>query len=193
VYLPLTRGGEATCGREHEVGGHGSRSVALARLRCFRHSSARPARYCMGRNGKEEQPYIQSSLVWGEAEVEAPIPEETELENCLVLSRPVYKTTKREKGENEQHWVVRVHAQPTMFQPEMDAVFLATATNEQAMVAHKHGLKPGDRTRIRGVLSPQAVPLNNGQAIQQISVTDLHVLSRTQRVSTTVFEQRQRR
>ncbi len=51
-----------------------------------------------------------------------------------------------------------------MFQPEMDALSFAIAD------------------------SAQAIPLNNGQTIQQISVTDLYVLSRTQRVSTTVFE-----
>jgi hypothetical protein len=160
----------------------------------FGYSSAAPARYSMGRNGKEEiHSYIQPSLVGSELGAEAAPVEETELENCLVLSRPVYNATKRKKGETEQHWVVRVHAQPTMFQPEIDTVFLATATNELAIAAHKHGLKPGDRACIRGVLSSQAVLLNNGTAIQQISVTDLRVLSRTQRVSTTVFEQQQRR
>lgn len=145
----------------------------------------------MAQNGKEEtSPYIQPSLVGAEMGAEAEPSEETELEKCLVLSRPVYKPATKKRQE---HWVVRVHAQPTMFQPETDAVFLATAESSQSVALNKQSLRPGDRTRIRGVLGPQAVLLNNGQAIQQISVTDLHVLNRTQWVSTTVFEQRQRR
>ncbi len=88
---------------------------------------------------------------------------------------------------------MRVHAQPTMFQPEMDALYFASADSAQAVTLNKQQLLPGDRARIRGVRSPQAVPLSNGQTIHMISVTDLHVLSRTRLVSTTVFEQRQRR
>ena len=145
----------------------------------------------MAHNGKEETlPYIQPSLVGAEIGAEAAPMEETELENCLVLSRPVYQPATKKRPE---HWIVRVHAQPTMFQSEMDAVFLATADSSQAVALNKQSLRPGDRACIRGVLNSQTVLLNNGTAIQQISVTDLRVLSRTQRVSTTVFEQQQRR
>ena len=94
----------------------------------------------MAHNGKEEtHQYIQPSLVGAELDAEAAPVEETELENCLVLNRPVYKPATKKRPE---HWIVRVHAQPTMFQPEMDTVFLATATNEQAVAVHKQGLKP---------------------------------------------------
>ncbi len=103
----------------------------------------------MGRNGKEETPpYIQPPLVGSEIGAETEPVEETELENCLVLSRPVYQPA---TNKRQEHWVVRVHAQPMMFQPEMDTVFLATADSSQAVTLSKQSLRPGDWTRIRGV------------------------------------------
>ena len=140
-----------------------------------------------GRNGKEEpRPYIQATLVGGESGADAEPAQETELENCLVLSRPLYKPATKKQAEQ---WAVRVHAQPTMFQPETDTLFLATAESAQAVAFNKEKLRPGDRAHIRGVPGPTVVSLRNGSEIRSISVTALHVLSRTQRVSTTVFEQ----
>src|SRR5947209_9743472 len=48
----------------------------------------------MGRNGKEDAHYSQPTL----AVLEAPQAEETELDNCLVLSRPEYKDTGKKRS-----------------------------------------------------------------------------------------------
>ena len=56
-----------------------------------------------GRNGKENE-YTQATL----AGLEAPVVEETELANCLVLLRPEYTDI-----GNKQAWTCAVHAQPS--------------------------------------------------------------------------------
>src|SRR5450755_3796724 len=61
-----------------------------------------------GRNGRENG-FIQPGL----AGLEAEQPEETELANCLVLSRPEYKDAGR-----KQEWSCSLHAQPSIFQPD---------------------------------------------------------------------------
>jgi hypothetical protein len=54
----------------------------------------------MAHNGKEEtHPYIQSTLVGAEIGAEAEPMEETELENCLVLSRPQYKPATKKRPQ----------------------------------------------------------------------------------------------
>src|SRR2546430_13228975 len=57
-----------------------------------------------GRNETEQNSYTQPLLDG----LEAPKPEETELANCLVLSRPEYTDT-----GNKHEWVCAVHAQPS--------------------------------------------------------------------------------
>jgi hypothetical protein len=85
-----------------------------------------------GRNGKENG-FIQPLL----AGLEAEKPEETELDNCLVLSRPVYRDTGK-----KQEWTCVLHAQPSIFQPDMDTVFLVSATNDLAVMILE-SVKPG--------------------------------------------------
>jgi hypothetical protein len=67
----------------------------------------------MGRNSKEDSAYTQLTIVG----LEAPKPEETQLDNCLVLCRPEYKDTGK-----KQEWVCAIHAQPSIFQPDTDTV-----------------------------------------------------------------------
>src|SRR6266487_5898051 len=68
----------------------------------------------------------------------APPSEETELANCLVLSRPIYQDTGKKK-----EWTVTVHAQPSIFQPETDVELLASAHSEPATLSQRKSLKLG--------------------------------------------------
>ncbi len=117
----------------------------------------------MGRNGKEATHYTQQAMTG----LEAPQPEKTELDNCLVLSRPEYKDTGK-----KPEWACSVHAQPSIFQPETNAIFLAAASNEMAISARRKSLKPGDRVVLTGVVNSQTIVFPNGdtQTINRITL-----------------------
>jgi hypothetical protein len=139
----------------------------------------------MGRNGKEDSAYTQPTI----AGLEAPKPEEIELDNCLVLSRPAYKDTGK-----KQEWAYTIHAQPSIFQPDTDAVFLASAGNELAIIARRKSLKPGDRVMLTSIVNSQTIVFPNGetQAINRIALTKApHMMTVEKRISTTIFEQNQ--
>jgi hypothetical protein len=139
-----------------------------------------------GRNGKENG-FAQPSL----AGLEAEKPEETELDNCLVLEQPVYKQTARRK-----EWRCALRVLPSIFQPERDWHLLASATNELAVEARKKSLKPGDRTILRGVVTAEPVQLQSGETqiiYHMMLTTEPKVSSREKRVSTTVYEQQRKR
>ena len=139
-----------------------------------------------GRNGKENG-YSQPSLTWLEAEKS----EETELDNCLVLSRPVYKDT-----DKRQEWVCCLHAQPSIIQPDTDMEVTASASSEVAAQSQKKSLKPGDRVRLTGVLREDTVtfPTGETQTIHHIALTKApQMVAKEKRVSTTVYEQRKTR
>src|SRR5438067_10106989 len=95
-----------------------------------------------GKNGKENG-FIQPLL----AGLEAEKPEERELANCLVLALPVYKDTGKRR-----EWSCSLHAQPSIFQPDVDMELIASASNELAVLAQKKSLKPGDRVVLTGIL-----------------------------------------
>ena len=80
-----------------------------------------------GRNGKENG-LTQPAL----AGLEAEKPEEIELANCLVLALPVYKDTGKRR-----EWSCSLHAQPSIFQPDIDMELLASASNELATRSRK--------------------------------------------------------
>lgn len=113
----------------------------------------------MGRNGKEDSAYIQPIIVG----LVTPKPVETELDNCLVLSRPEYKGTGK-----KQEWACAIHAQPSIFQPDTNAVFLASACNELVISARQKSLKPGDRVVLTGIANTQTIVCPNGE-IQTIN------------------------
>ncbi len=136
-----------------------------------------------GRNETGRNGYRQPTLDG----LEAPEPEETELANCLVLSRPEYTDTGK-----KHEWVCTIHAQPSIFQPETDTVFLASASNELAVKARRKRLKPGDRVVLTGVTRTDSFLLSSGETrtIHRISLTLApQLFVKEKRISTTVFEQ----
>ncbi len=97
---------------------------------------------------------------------------------------------------NKQEWVCSIHAQPSLFQPGMDTVFLASATNELAVKARRKSLKPGDRVVLTGIATSQTIAFPGGetQTINHIALTQApQVMTKEKRISTTVFEQNQHR
>ena len=119
-----------------------------------------------------------------------PEPETIELANCLVLAPPRFTATEKHK-----QWSCDIHAQPSIFQPDIDAVYTATASNEFAVQARKKSLKPGDRAAVIGIVSTQIIEYANGktETMHTIVVKDIQVFAREKRVSTTVFEQQRKR
>jgi len=139
-----------------------------------------------GRNGKENG-LTQPSL----AGLEAEKPEETELANCLVLSRPEYKDTGK-----KQEWSCALHAQPSIFQPEIDMELIASAGSELATLSQRKSLKPGDRVVLTGILRVDTLTFSTGetQTINRLALTQApQMIVKEKRVSTTVYEQRKRR
>jgi hypothetical protein len=139
-----------------------------------------------GRNGKEED-FTQPIL----AGMEGLQPEETELDNCLVLSRPVYRDTGK-----KQEWTCVLHAQPSIFQPDTDMEVTVSAGNELATQSQRKSLKPGDRVILTGVMRVDTVTFPTGETKTIYSLTLTHapqMVAREKRVSTTVYEQRKTR
>ena len=138
-----------------------------------------------GRNGKEDG--LTQPLLAG---MEALKPEETELDNCLVLSRPVYKDTGK-----KQEWTCVLHAQPSIFQPDTDMELTASASKEIAVQSQRKSLKPGDRVVLIGVLRVDTVMFSTGeiQTFNHMALTQApQMVAREKRVSTTVYEQQRK-
>ena len=138
-----------------------------------------------GRNGKENG--LTQPLLSG---LEAAKPEETELANCLVLSRPEYKDTGK-----KQEWSCALHAQPSIFQPEIDMELIASASSELATLSQRKSLKPGDRVVLTGILRVDILPFPTGETkiINRLALTQApQMVVKEKRVSTTVYEQRKR-
>jgi hypothetical protein len=139
-----------------------------------------------GRNGKENG-LTQPAL----AGLEAEKPEERELANCLVLALPVYKDTGKRR-----EWSCSLHAQPSIFQPDLDMELIASATNELAVLARQKSLKPGDRVVLNGIMREDTLSFPGGetQTIHRLALTQApQMLLKEKRVSTTVYEQRKLR
>ena len=139
-----------------------------------------------GQNGKENG-LTQPSLTGLEAEK----PEETELANCLVLSRPEYKDTGK-----KQEWSCALHAQPSIFQPDIDMQLIAAASSELATLSQRKSLKPGDRVVLTGILRVDTLtfPTGESQTVNRLALTQApQMVVKEKRVSTTVYEQRKRR
>ena len=138
-----------------------------------------------GGNGKENG--LVQPLLTGIEDVK---PEETELDNCLVLSRPVYKDTGKKR-----EWECLVHAQPSIFQPDTDMEVTASAGNEIATISHRKSLKPGDRVMLTGVMRVDTVafPTGETQTIHHLALTRApQMVVKEKRVSTTVYEQQRK-
>ncbi len=138
-----------------------------------------------GRNGKENG-FIQPSL----AGLEAEKPQETDFDNCLVLSRPEYKDTGK-----KQEWTCSLHAQPSIFQPDTDMEVIASASNHLAILSQKKSLKPGDRVVLIGIMRVDtlAFPTGETQTIHRLLLTQApQMVVKEKRVSSTVFEQQRK-
>ena len=94
--------------------------------------------------------------------------DETLLYNCLVLEQPRYSD-----NGNKQEWLATIHAQPCIFQPEIDTVYFASASNRVARLARRKSLKPGDRVSLTGVVRVDtlAFPTGETQTIHRIALT----------------------
>src|SRR5438045_9758542 len=116
-----------------------------------------------GGNGKENG-LTQPAL----AGLEAEKPEETELANCLVLARPEYKDTGK-----RQEWSCTLHAQPSIFQPDVDMELIASANNELATLSQRKSLKPGDRVVLIGILREDMLTFATGESktIHRLALT----------------------
>ena len=138
-----------------------------------------------GRNGKENG-LTQPAL----AGLEAEKPEEREFANCLVLALPVYRDTGKRR-----EWSCSLHAQPSIFQPDVDMELLASASNELAALSQRKSLKPGDRVVLTGILRVDTVtfPTGETQTINRLALTQApQMLVKEKRVSTTVYEQQRK-
>lgn len=138
----------------------------------------------MPARNEQDHKYSQPILD-GLADVEH---EETLLHNCLVLEQPRYSDTGA-----KQEWLTTVHAQPCIFQPEIDAVYFASATNKVARLTQRKRLKPGDRISLTGVVREDTMmfPTGETKAIHRIALTaPPEMVAKEKRVSTTVFAQK---
>jgi hypothetical protein len=139
-----------------------------------------------GRNGKENE--LTQPLLTG---MEGLLPEETELDNCLVLSRPEYKDSGK-----KQEWTCVLHAQASIFQPDTDMEVTATASNDLAKQSQKKSLKPGDRVVLTGIMREDTLnfPTGERKTMYRLALTKAPLMvAKEKRVSTTVFEQRKTR
>jgi len=110
------------------------------------------------------------------------------LYNCLVLEQPRYGDTGA-----KQVWETTVHAQPCIFQPEIDTVYFASASNRVERLARRRSLKTGDRVSLTGVVRTDMLvfPTGETQTMHRIALTSPpDMVAKEKRVSTTVFAQK---
>jgi hypothetical protein len=138
----------------------------------------------MSARNEQDHEYLQPTLD-GLGSVEQ---NEMLLYNCLILEQPRYSDT----GKN-QEWLATVHAQPCLFQPEIDTVYVASASNKVARLARRKSLKPGDRVSLTGVVRVDtlAFPTGETKTMHRIALTTPpEMVAKEKRVSTTVFAQK---
>jgi hypothetical protein len=118
----------------------------------------------------------------------APEQNETLLYNCLVLEQPRFSDS-----GNKQEWLATVHAQPCLFQPEVDTVYFVSASSEVARSARRKSLKPGDRVSLTGMVRVESIAFPTGETktFHRIALTaPPEMVAKEKRVSTTVFAQK---
>ncbi len=140
--------------------------------------------------GKQEhEPVFEQASLWGELEQG----ETVEYGNCTVMNEP--KLTRLKNG-SLLIWECIIAVSPDLFHMEQAGTYYLHAQQEKAAMAQKARLKPGDRTMITALHLPtQEVILGNGekQVFNHLAVTNILVLSRAPRISTTTFEKRRGR
>lgn len=135
---------------------------------------------------QEEEPAFEQASLWGELEQGEVI----EYGNCTVMNEP--KLTRLKNG-TLLIWECTIEVHPDLFHMEQAGTYYLHAQQEKAAMAQKARLKPGDRAQISAIPLPtQEVILGNGekQVFNHLSVTNILVLSRAPRISTTTFEKR---
>ena len=88
-----------------------------------------------------------------------------------------------------------LHAQPSIFQPETDMEVTVVASHEIAKQSQKKSLKPGDRVVLTGIMRSDTLRFPTGESkfMYQLVLTQApQMIAKEKRVSTTVFEQRQK-
>jgi hypothetical protein len=156
----------------------------FAKVRSFRYIPGYLA--CMGGKNAKEEGLTQPQLTGLEAEQ----PEEIELANCLVLALPVYKDTGKRR-----EWSCTLHAQASIFQPDIDMELFASASNELATLSQRKSLKAGDRVVLTGILREDTLtfPTGESKTIHRLTLTHApEMIAKDKRVSTTVYEQQKR-
>ena len=141
----------------------------------------------MANRNEQDHRYTQASFD-GLASTEQ---EETRLENCLVLSQIHYTDT-----DKKQEWRATIHAQPCIFQLDVDTVYLVSAVGELAKLTRRKSLKPGDRISLTGVTREDKITFPTGEqrTIHHISLTAVpDMVVKARRVSTTAFEVKQKK
>ena len=134
----------------------------------------------------EHEPVFEQTSLWGELEQG----ETVEYGNCTVMNEP--KKTVLKNG-TLSIWECTIEVHPDLFHMEQAGTYYLHAQQEKAALAQKARLKPGDRAMITALPLPsQEVILGNGekQVFKHLAVTNILVLSRAPRISTTTFEKR---
>jgi len=76
--------------------------------------------------------------------------------------------------------------------PDQEGEYEAFARNDDADQAHHYHLRPGDRAIMKGTNEQQFILLENGETttMNRFYVTNIEIITRSPRKSTTVYEQR---
>ncbi len=138
----------------------------------------------MPAHSEQDQGYSQPTLE-GLGSVEQ---DETLLYNCLVLEQPHFS----DSGQ-KQEWLTTVHAEPCLFQPEVDTVYFVSASSTVARSARRKSLKPGDRVSLTGMVRVESIAFPTGETktMHRIALTSPpEMVAKEKRVSTTIFAQK---
>ena len=95
----------------------------------------------------------------------------------------------------KQEWTCVLYAEPSIFQPETDMEVTALASHELAKQSQRKSLKPGDRVMLIGIMRTNRLsfPTRESKTMYRIALTQVpQMVAKEKRVSTTVFEQRQK-
>jgi hypothetical protein len=95
----------------------------------------------------------------------------------------------------KQKWTCVLYAEPSIFQPETDMEMTAFASHDIAKQSQRKSLKPGDRVVLTGIMRSDTLsfPTGESKTMYRIALTQApHMIAKEKRVSTTIFEQRQK-
>ncbi len=134
----------------------------------------------MKEKGSEDESFVQPALLQF-AEAHDP---ETILERVVVETMPIFK--QRKAGSE---WTCQVYAPADIFNQERNEQYQHLA-RAYAHEAKKHRLRPGDIVTLHGTPSSQEIETAAGEKrlIHHFHVTKIDVVSRSKRISMTVYE-----